>query len=124
MKRRFKAKKQDQAISAKKIHPPLNCHGHEDDQGLHRILNLRDATCVVVGAIIGVGIFFTPTNVASICGSESLALWAWAIGGAIALLGALTFAELGGLYSRAGGSTRFCGIPMDPRSAFSMGSAT
>jgi APA family basic amino acid/polyamine antiporter len=62
-----------------------------------------DATCIVVGAIIGVGIFFTPGRVALLAGSGHLALLAWAAGGAIALLGALTFAELGGLYPRAGG---------------------
>ena len=67
------------------------------------MLGPLDATCVVIGAIIGVGIFFTPSRVAEIAGSGQLALWTWAIGGAIALLGALTFAELGGLYPRSGG---------------------
>ena len=57
-----------------------------------------DATCVVIGAIIGVGIFFTPSQVASLCRSESLTLIAWTIGGAIALCGALVFAELGRRY--------------------------
>jgi len=41
--------------------------------------------------------------VAEIAGSGQLALWIWVIGGGIALLGALTFAELGGLYPRSGG---------------------
>ncbi len=70
---------------------------------LPRVLGPFDATCIVVGAIIGVGIFFTPSSVASLAGSPGLALAAWAVGGFIALLGALTFAELGGLYPRAGG---------------------
>ena len=71
--------------------------------GLSRVLGPVDATCVVVGAIIGVGIFFTPGRVAQLAGSGSAALLAWCIGGVIALLGALTFAELGGLYPRTGG---------------------
>lgn len=71
--------------------------------GLKRVLGPVDATCIVVGAIIGVGIFFTPSRVAELAGSGSLAMWTWAIGGGIALLGALTFAELGGLYPRSGG---------------------
>ena len=71
--------------------------------GLKRVLGPIDATCVVVGAIIGVGIFFTPSQVAEIAGSGRVALLAWAVGGAIALAGALTFAELGGLYPRTGG---------------------
>src|SRR4029079_3045387 len=70
---------------------------------LPKVLGLWDATCVVVGAIIGVGIFFTPRDVAGVTGSESGALLAWAIGGLIALLGAFTFAELGRLRPVAGG---------------------
>lgn len=73
------------------------------EDGLRRVLGPFDATCVVVGAIIGVGIFFTPTSVAGIAGSQGLALLAWAVGGGIALCGALTFAELGTHYPRTGG---------------------
>lgn len=67
-----------------------------------RILSARDATCVVIGAIVGVGIFFTPARTAQLAGSGSLMLAAWAIAGAIALCGALTFAELGGMYHDSG----------------------
>jgi len=70
---------------------------------LRRVLGPLDATCVVVGAIIGVGIFFTPSQVARIAGSGEIALLAWTVGGFIALMGALTFAELGGLYPSTGG---------------------
>jgi APA family basic amino acid/polyamine antiporter len=67
------------------------------------VLGLWDATCVVVGAIIGVGIFFNPRDVAHVTGGAPAALLAWGIGGTIALLGAFTFAELGRLRPRAGG---------------------
>lgn len=70
---------------------------------LKRVLGLWDATCVVIGAIIGVGIFFNPSAVASVTGSASGALLAWTLGGVVALLGAFTFAELGRLRPRAGG---------------------
>jgi APA family basic amino acid/polyamine antiporter len=73
-----------------------------DDEGLRRVLGPFDATCIVVGAIIGVGIFFTPGGVARAAGSGGRALTAWAIAGGIALLGALCFAELGSLYRRSG----------------------
>jgi hypothetical protein len=66
-------------------------------------LGLRDATSVVIGAIIGVGIFFSPRDVARLTGGADAALLAWAIGGVIALLGAFTFAELGRLQPRSGG---------------------
>jgi APA family basic amino acid/polyamine antiporter len=67
-----------------------------------RVLGLFSAMAVVIGAIIGVGIFFTPKDVAAIAGGQSLAMLAWTVGGLIALLGALTFAELGGAYHRTG----------------------
>jgi basic amino acid/polyamine antiporter, APA family len=71
--------------------------------GLRRELGLFDTMAVVVGACVGVGIFFTPARVASLAGSIELALWAWVIGGVVAVLGALTLAEIGGMYPRSGG---------------------
>lgn len=73
------------------------------DGGFRRTLGSFDASCVVIGAVIGVGIFFNPRQVAELAGSEGLAMLAWGIGGLIAVVGALSFAELGGLYPRAGG---------------------
>ena len=70
---------------------------------LRQVLGLWDAVCVVVGAIIGVGIFFNPRDVAHVTGSAGGALAAWGVGGLVALLGALTFAELGRLRPFAGG---------------------
>ncbi len=77
--------------------PPL----HEGS--LPRVLGPMDATCVVIGAIVGVGIFFTPSTVAQTAGSATMALAAWMVGGAIALAGAPTFATLGNAYNSAGG---------------------
>jgi len=70
---------------------------------LPRVLGLWGATCIVIGAIIGVGIFFVPRAVANVTGSANGALLAWALGGVIATLGAFTFAELGRLRPLAGG---------------------
>lgn len=67
-----------------------------------RTLGPFDTTCIVIGAIIGVGIFFNPSNVAGVVDSAGMALIAWAVAGAIAMCGALTFAELGGRYSGNG----------------------
>jgi APA family basic amino acid/polyamine antiporter len=75
----------------------------ESEAELSRVLGPFSAMAIVIGAIIGIGIFFTPQNVAQTAGSQSLAMTAWAIGGTIAILGALTFAELGGVYSRTAG---------------------
>lgn len=71
--------------------------------GSPRRLGLFDATNVVIGAIIGVGIFFTPSRIARLTDSSSLALAAWAVAGFIALCGAFAFASLGRTY-RANGA--------------------
>lgn len=73
-------------------------HNHRLTDEPARVLGPIDATCIVIGAIVGVGIFFTPSEVAALCRSESLTLIAWAMGGVIALCGALVFAELGRRY--------------------------
>jgi APA family basic amino acid/polyamine antiporter len=67
-----------------------------------RVLGLWDATCIVIGAIIGVGIFFVPRGVAGVTGSAGGALLAWGLGGIVAMLGALAFAELGRMRPVAG----------------------
>ncbi len=67
-----------------------------------RVLGAADATSVVIGAIIGVGIFFTPSRVAGLVGGGGAALAAWALAGLVALAGALAFAELGGMYHGTG----------------------
>lgn len=58
---------------------------------------------VVVGGIIGAGIFINPYIVAQRLDSPALVLSAWVVGGMVAMAGALTFAELGVIYPRAGG---------------------
>lgn len=68
-----------------------------------RALGPFDATMVVVGGIIGAGIFINPYIVAQRLPSEGWVLAAWAAGGAIALAGALAYAELGSLFPKAGG---------------------
>ena len=73
------------------------------DSGLRRVLGPASAISVVVGAIVGAGIFFTPTLVARMSGDANLAMWTWVAGGLVAMLGALTFAELGGMYPETAG---------------------
>jgi APA family basic amino acid/polyamine antiporter len=68
-----------------------------------RALGPFDATMVVIGGIIGSGIFINPYLVAKGLDSPALVLAVWAVGGAVALAGALAYAELGSLLPRAGG---------------------
>jgi basic amino acid/polyamine antiporter, APA family len=83
-----------------------------------RVLGPIDATCVVVGCIIGVGIFFGPASTAAITGSGWLNLLAWGIGGVIALCGALAFAELGGMYNASGAQYEILRDAYGPMAAF------
>ena len=68
-----------------------------------RALGPFDATMVVIGGIIGSGIFINPYIVAQRLDTPALVLGAWIAGGAIALAGAYSYAELGALFPRAGG---------------------
>lgn len=73
--------------------------GHDQPPAAHvpaRVLGPFDALCVVVGAIVGVGIFFNPASMAALVGDGGRLLLAWGVAGVIALCGAFTFAELGG----------------------------
>jgi APA family basic amino acid/polyamine antiporter len=75
--------------------------------GLNQVLGPFDATMIVMGCIIGAGIFRTPRDVAAAVDSMSGALGLWLLGGVIALTGAFVFAELGALLPRAGGQYVF-----------------
>jgi amino acid transporter len=70
---------------------------------LKKDLTLHALTMVAIGSCIGSGIFRTPTEIAGHLRSPGWILAAWALGGLIALTGALTFAELGAMFPRAGG---------------------
>src|SRR5262245_36245661 len=89
-----------------------------------RALNTFDATMVVVGGIIGSGIFILPSVVAQRLPSAGLVLAAWIVGGAIALAGALAFAELASLFPKAGGEYVYLREAYHPLVAFLFGWAS
>ena len=70
---------------------------------LVRELSLTDAVLLVVGGIIGSGIFLTSNTIAGALPSPLLFLGIWVAGGAVCYLAALAFAELGAMYPEAGG---------------------
>jgi APA family basic amino acid/polyamine antiporter len=70
---------------------------------LRRELTLYGLTMVAVGSSIGSGIFLTPSQIAGHLPSPLMIILVWALGGVIALAGALTFAELGSMFPQAGG---------------------
>jgi APA family basic amino acid/polyamine antiporter len=70
---------------------------------LARDLGLSHAGAVVVGTIIGSGIFLVPTEMMQAVGSARLVYLAWVVGGLLSFFGALTYAELGAMKPQAGG---------------------
>ncbi|MFZ0631764.1 MAG: APC family permease [Acidobacteriaceae bacterium] len=70
---------------------------------LPRVLNTSHATAIVVGTIIGSGIFLVPQEMMRATGSSSLVYLAWIAGGLLSLFGAMTYAELSTLLPYAGG---------------------
>lgn len=70
---------------------------------LARDLKVSHATAVVVGTIIGSGIFLVPSDMMRAVGSAKIVYLAWVVGGVLSFLGALTYAELGAMKPQAGG---------------------
>jgi APA family basic amino acid/polyamine antiporter len=81
-------------------------------------LSLFDATMLVMGGIIGVGIFFKPHSLAQIVPYTGPYFALWIIGAIAALAGAMTFAELGGSFPRTGGWYVFLREGFGPMVAF------
>lgn len=68
-----------------------------------RQLGLFDAVSIMVGIVIGVGIYESPPRVAANVSSPTALLLVWALGGLLAFIGALCYAELASAYPRSGG---------------------
>lgn len=86
-----------------------------------RRLGLFSGTMAVVGGIIGTGIFLNPANVARITREPVLTAFVWALGGVIALIGALCYAELGARRPKAGGGYVYLREALGPLPAFLYG---
>lgn len=71
------------------------------------VIGLREAIALIVGIVIGAGIFKAPAMVAGMTGSPGWMFGAWLLGGLISLIGALCYAELATAYSHAGGDYHF-----------------
>lgn len=70
-------------------------------------LSVFDAVTIMVGIVIGIGIFKTPAIVAANVGSEAAFIGVWVAGGIVTLIGALCYAELAAAHPHAGGEYHF-----------------
>ncbi len=73
------------------------------DQGLVKGLGLTSATTLVMGSMIGSGIFIVSADIARLVGSPALLIAAWVVTGFMTITGALAYGELAAMMPRAGG---------------------
>jgi len=91
-------------------------------QQLSRTFNLKDLVMIVIGTVIGSGIFIVPAVVLQQTeGSVSLALLVWLFAGVLSFLGALTYGELGAMAPEAGGLYVYIREAFGPLPAFLYG---
>src|ERR1700743_3246627 len=81
-------------------------------------LNRFDLTMIVISLVIGMGIFATPSVVATNAGNSVLFFSAWIFGGLVTLCGALTFAAIGARYPHTGGFYKVFSYSYHPAFAF------
>jgi APA family basic amino acid/polyamine antiporter len=85
---------------------------------LARDLGVSHASAIVVGTIIGSGIFLVPSEMMQAVGSAWLVYLAWIVGGVLSLAGAVTYAELGAMKPQAGGEYVYIRDAYGPLPAF------
>jgi len=88
---------------------------------LIRGLGLRSAAAIVIGDMIGTGVFLVTSDMARAVGSISLVFAAWIIGGLIVLFGAFCYAELGAAFPKAGGNYVYLNRGLGPLWGFLFG---
>lgn len=91
---------------------------HREPSGLRRELNLFDAIAVVVGTIIGSGIFLLPSSIAVQLHSLAAVMLVWIVGGILTIFGALSLAEVGSIYPGTGGICTYLRHTYGPLPAF------
>jgi APA family basic amino acid/polyamine antiporter len=92
----------------------------QNNTGKSNQLRLFDLTMIVVGLVIGMGIFRTATDAASASLTPTIYFAAWITGGIIALCGALTYAEIGSRYPVTGGYYKIFAACYHPSIAFAI----
>lgn len=105
---------------AAKIAVPAD-EGPVERRGMRRELNLFGAVSMIVGIVIGSGIFLSVNRVAQGTGSPWMIVALWVVAGLMTLMGALTYAELGTIFPKAGGEYVFLKEGLGSLAAFLSG---
>jgi APA family basic amino acid/polyamine antiporter len=92
-----------------------------DEPALVRSLTRADTTALVVGTVIGTGVFLKTAVMAQDTGSPAFVLAAWVAAGVLSLAGALTYAELGAMLPQAGGEYVYLRRSYGEAAAFAFG---
>jgi APA family basic amino acid/polyamine antiporter len=98
-----------------------NAHSETSSSGLLRQVGLFDATMMVMGGIVGAGIFINPYVVAQRLHTPLLILGAWIAGGIVAMLGAFVYAELAARRPEVGGQYAYLREAFHPAVGFLYG---
>src|SRR3546814_18717880 len=98
--------------------PPGKVLGSVPPSGPEKSLGNADALALIVGIVVGAGIFRTPSLVASNTGNDVMFLAAWLLGGLVSLNGALCYAELTTTFPHTGGDYHFLSRAFGKRMAF------
>lgn len=91
---------------------------NEESVGLKAKMNLRNGCTVIIGSIIGSGIFVSPTGVLKSTGSINMALLIWLLSGFYSMIGALCYAELGCMIHKSGADYAYIMIAFGSFPAF------
>ena len=85
------------------VRPAVLDHSKKDEPGFVRAIGLFDGTMIVVGSMIGSGIFIVAADISRVTGSPGGLLLTWIITGLLTISAALAYGELAALFPHAGG---------------------
>ena len=102
------------------------CRNHPNDMQEKngkpgKTLSVLDGVALIIGMVVGTGIFKTPSLVAANTGDSLAFLMTWVLGGAVSLIGALCYAELAVTYPHSGGDYHYLARAFGPEVGFLFG---